>query len=300
VALAGVLVSVALGVLLALVADQTAILGIVVGGVGTVVSLQLGVMVQLRRRAEHEDQTSRLLGSAEKVPSLLRDLTDIAEAASQALAEDRWPIYREAAESELSQAKTHLQGLARGQIEVPSGETRALRSMVQAVQRRIVTATVFPGQYDFWKSEAGKEYLKLTRELTRGASPVEVTRIFIVDEAATRELGLEGELESVLAEQLDAGVEVWRVDAAKLDRELYTPVVVIDNAVVQEMVANANGEAIRYRYSTNPADVDRARGQLRAILGSAASTRLSAAHAPATVLADARGEAAGPRAPEAA
>jgi hypothetical protein len=300
VALVGVLLSVALSVLLVLVVDQTAILGVVVGGVGTVVSLQLGMMVQLRRRAEHEDQTSRLLGSAEKVPFLLRDLTESPRRRARRSPRISGRSTERRPNRNFHRPRHFLQGFARGQIEVPSEETSALRSMVQAVQRRIVTATVFPGQHEFWSSEAGKAYLKLTRDLTRRASPVEITRVFMVDEAATHELGLQNDLETILADQLDAGVEVWRVDAAKLDRELYTPVVVINNAVVQEMVANANGDAIRYRYSTNPADVDRARSQLRAILGSAAVTKLSATSAPATVLVNAGAASAGPRAPEAA
>jgi hypothetical protein len=218
--------------------------------------------------------TSLQFAAAEKVPLLLADLTEIAEAATGALSEDRWAIYRKAAASELSRTKAVLEGLARGQIEVPSGDNDALRSMVDAAERRILAATVFPGQGSFWNSERGKAYLEMNRTLTRRPSPVTITRVFIVDEKKTRTEELERDLETILVEQCRAGVHVWKVDAARLDSEHYAPVVVIDDAIVQEMVANARGDAVRYRYSTNPADVERARSRIRVILGSEAITKV--------------------------
>jgi hypothetical protein len=284
VAITGVLLSVLISVLLVIVADQQAILGVAIGGIGTVVSLQLGMMVQLRRRTEHEDQTSRLLASAERVPSLLPELTEIAEAASVALSDAEWPIYRDAAASELSEAKTVLQGLAHGQIEVSSRDNIALLSMIKATKQSVVAVTVFPGQRDFWESERGKAYVDMNRELTRRSSrrssPVKITRYFVVDEQKTmadEELGKA--LRRIVDDQLDAGVHVWHADAAQIDSELYTPVLVIDGSVVQEVVSNARGDALRYRYSTNPADVQRALRQIRLVGAEArrASKRSTAA-----------------------
>lgn len=242
----GLLLSIGLGLFVALVSPGTTkLLALVVGLLGTVLTFQLDNLRRLERRFDAEDGRLRLLKAIEAYPRLLPEITHIVETASTTLKSGVNDEFTAEIHECFRSMRSNLIRLANGQMLTKDGNTTWMESRIHEVTRSI-HSTSFATDLDWWASPSGQRYMEENlMALSRGAS---IERIFILDDDFTA-------FKEVMRNQSERGIGVFIASPSKLPIELVRNFAIYDEMYLVEDQVNASGTVTGYLHSKNESDL---------------------------------------------
>lgn len=245
----GVVISVGITIWLTIgdLATKT-LVAVAVGMLVTVLVVLLDIVLRLHERAQRQDQHGRLLELIERQPPFLPIITEMLSSAVHAVANAEVPLFREAVERAVDDARLHLQELEQGRMHCAANDSRIMVAQWSDVSRQVRATTLATPDIPWWQSAIGASYLRLNESaIHRG---VDVERVFLYDE--------EGPSLTALLERNHAiGVRVLVAKRADVPPDLRINVVIYDSALCVDEVVNADGDAIEFVYSTNRSDLAR-------------------------------------------
>lgn len=243
----GALITVVVAVLVYFVTDDHFLLAIVAVMLGIVIALQIESLARFERRSTREDRHSRILAAAESVPWLPAMLEEIAEAAHSIASRPELQLLIDVAEKELERAREHLATLRNGQFRADAADTTILFDQTGRAERIMLATFLQRFDLQWWSSELGRHYWSVNQQASERG--VEIRRIFIYEEWTP-------ELEQIVREQCEAGIEVMAVPGELVPRECRVAMVIWDDRLVYQGELNSDGETINVIYSVSKADVD--------------------------------------------
>lgn len=243
----GALITVVVAVLVYFVTDDHFLLAIVAVMLGIVIALQIEGLARFERRSTREDRHSRIMAAAESLPWLSAVLEEIAEAARSIASHPELQPLIDIAEKELKLAKEHLANLRHGQFRADAADSTILFDETDRAERKMLATFLQRFDLQWWSSELGRHYWAVNRQASERG--VEIQRIFIYDEWTP-------ELEQVVREQSDAGIDVMAVPGDLVPRDCRVAMVIWDDRLVYQGELNSDGETINVIYSVSKADVD--------------------------------------------
>jgi hypothetical protein len=244
----GIVLSVALATLLALVSSTTVLLGMCAGLLGTLLTLVYELLRPFERRIEVEDQRSILMAAVDDTPWLLDDLREIATSAKSVLKRDRSAkLFVDLMRAELGDTRAFLQSLNRGQIRVPAGDATPMANQIDLVRDSVFATTIPECDNEWWLSDAGNDYLERNRRAIRDRG-VRIERIVLWENPSPL-------LVRVLAAQREAGVRLLFAQRSQLPDNLKPSMAIYDELIYHDIVFNADGDDIYYEYYLDESDV---------------------------------------------
>jgi hypothetical protein len=243
----GAVITVAVAVVVYFVTDDHFLLEIIAVMLGIVIALQIEALARFERRSAREDRHSRMMAAAESLPWLAPALDEIAEAARSVASHPELQPLIDVAEKELERTKESLATLRHGQFRADAADSTILFDETDRAERRMLATFLQRFDLQWWSSELGRHYWAVNRQAAERG--VEIQRIFIYDEWTP-------ELEQVVREQSDAGIEVMAVPGDLVPRDCRRAMVIWDDRLAYQGELNADGETINVLYSVSKADVD--------------------------------------------
>jgi hypothetical protein len=231
------------------------LLGLTVGLIGVLIGLQVEILLRLIERADAHDVGSKILAELDTVPALRTDFHQMACAVASDVRTTHSRIFAAVAQDitaeKVREARRSLQRLSEGSFE-QRPDSRLLVRFVKESRRSIQATSLWSTEADFWDSEEGRNYWDANIHV-HDKYHVEITRVFIHD----------GPIDAQLLRNLtlqEAGeVRLWTVDRSQLaDVDDGLLVLVFDDELTQEITLQS-GRAASYRFSSDRADVDRAK-----------------------------------------
>jgi hypothetical protein len=128
------------------------------------------------------------------------------------------------------------------------------------VRHSIKATMVARTDVHWWHSRPGRQLWQTNLDaLHRG---VNIQRVFMADKVTP-------ELEELIREQLDAGVEAYVVTVDELRADLHIDLTIVDDKRIHEVMFSSGGNAMGYRYSQEPGRVNNLTAKFERILQSA-------------------------------
>lgn len=215
-------------------------LGLLVGLLGTAISLLIEVIFRMEREA-------KLRSQLEGVPWLRASVADIAGSLVTISCNARLLPFMEYAQNEVRDCAHAIAGMASGQMRALVGDDVLVRQ-TDAAQRVIRACGVQTMDVPRWLSDLGVKYWEANeRALARN---VRIERVFLYESWTA-------ELEQIVAKQAVAGVHVWVALSARTDPLLRVDMAVWDDAFTYHFELNSEGEPIQNIYSVNEVDIGR-------------------------------------------
>lgn len=242
-----VLTTVVVAILVYFVTDDHFLLVIVAVMLGVVIALQIDGLARFERRSTREDKYSRIMAAAESVPWLPSVLEEIANAAHNIVSRPKLQPLIDVAEKELERARQHLTTLQNGQFRADAADSTILFDQTDRAERIMLATFLQRFDLQWWSSELGRHYWSVNQQASERG--VEIRRIFIYDEWTP-------ELEQIVREQREAGIEVMAVAGERVPRDCRVAMVIWDDRLVYQGELNSDGETINVIYSVSKADVD--------------------------------------------
>ncbi len=246
----GVCISVVAGFVVGIWASAAAGLGIAVGLLGSILSLQLETVLALQRQARRQDEAGRLLSAvdgSDDVLSLFREAAEGSAAARALPAGERLDLNRRVRE-ELIPLVRSLKELGRGRVHASPDRTDMLLSQMQQTSRSLRAVSLdASGGVDWWHSTAGKSYWEANHSLITEHHVV-TERIIICDEYTEA-------VRTVAEQQARVGATIWIALKDGVPPELQTRLAIFDDSIVHAVVYGSTGTAIEFIYSADAADV---------------------------------------------
>jgi hypothetical protein len=246
----GVCISVVTGFVVGIWSSVAVGLGIAVGLLGSVLSLQLDTVLRLQRRARRQDEAGRLLSALDGGDDFLSLFREAAEGCAKARAlpsGERLELNRRARE-ELIPLVRSLKELGRGRVHASPDRTDMLLGQMRQT-RHSLRAISFEasGGVGWWHSTPGKSYWEANHSLIT-EHHVATERIFICDEYSEA-------VRTVAEQQARAGATIWIALRNAVPPELQIRFAIFDDSIVHAVVYGSTGKAVEFIYSADAADV---------------------------------------------
>jgi hypothetical protein len=243
----GVLATVVLAVLVAVVTGTTASLTIVIALLGLTVTLILELISRLERRQEVINMAFRVAEVLEKTPDISEDLTEAVILAGTVVDRSGGRHYQEALKQVTSNFREAVESLYRGDLRITIGSGPVLSEQAALTKSTVRATSVVTVDEAWWSSPAGQMYAQASVDaMNRGVS---VTRIYIFEgEPSPR-------MQDVMSEQQAQGTHVYAIDRQEVPSHLRINVVVFDERAVYDIKETDDPKSpVRMLY-TNRADV---------------------------------------------
>jgi hypothetical protein len=246
----GVAVSVIAGSIVGIWSSTEVGLGLAVGLLGTIVSLQLDTELRLEKRARRDDESGRLLAALDATDEFLTLFRQAAEACASAAtlaSGNRLQLSRRAREELISVVRAVTE-LGRGRVHADPGRSEMLVEQVRQTRTSLRAASLnVVGDATWWNSTAGAQYWEANQDVMTEHGVV-TERIFICD-------AYNDDLKTVVERQARGGVRVYVAFREHVPSDLQTRFAIFDDSIVHEVVYGSTGQAIEYTYSADAADV---------------------------------------------
>jgi hypothetical protein len=246
----GVCISVVAGFVVGIWSSVTVGLGIAVGLLGSVLSLQLDTVLRLQRQARRQDEAGRLLSALDSGDDLLSLFREAAEGCATARAlpsGERLDLNRRARE-ELIPLVRSLKELGRGRVHASPDRTDMLLSQMRQTSHSLRAVSLeAAGGVGWWHSTPGKSYWEANHRLIT-EHHVATERIFICDEYTEA-------VRTVAEQQARAGATIWIALRDDVPPELQIRFAIFDDSIVHAVIYGSTGKAIEFIYSADAADV---------------------------------------------
>ena len=237
-------------------------LDVSVAALGIVLGAQLELTRRLQKRYERYDRAGRVIAEVEQLPDdLASTVQENVALLTTAVHSSRGdPIYRRILKERLVDQHTWLERFNAGIIEVESDDTKLLLDWTTTVRHSIKATMVARTDIHWWHSRPGRQLWQTNLDaLHRG---VNIQRVFMADKVTP-------ELEELIREQLDAGVEAYVVTVDELRADLHIDLTIVDDKRIHEVMFSSGGNAMGYRYSQEPGRVNNLTAKFERILQSA-------------------------------
>jgi hypothetical protein len=229
---AGVLASVGLAAIPALVTSTPGNFSLTIGLIGVCITLLLEVIVRIDRRDKLVHGAFEIIDALGAIPTMADDLQHSAISAATIMMSDNPTLFRASAEQAIAECRQQLDSLLRGECIVNTGSAPILIDLARHAKTSIRATSIITGDSGddaWWLSPGGQEYWKENvRALKRRVS---ITRVYIFEGPPS------AQIEDILVRQEEAGVKVLRVDKNKIPPELVISVVIVDGKTVHEILA---------------------------------------------------------------
>lgn len=251
----GLMTSVVLPVVLVLFTSQGVTIGVLVGLVGFMLTLQLEAAVRANDQRRLERQRSRVLDAIEREPSFAPTMARLVESAAVILGGAAHAAFVDLARERLGELSRLLGQMEAGEVDL-RGHLSINQAIASSSTRSIKGVSVLDRDVDlhWWSAPEGVEYAR--RNYRAADDGVEVCRIFVHD-------GLGEEAERIVAEQADHGIEVLTVQRSLMPRNLIRNIALFDDAFLIETFRDSND--VVSKYTSDPAKVARAVEDFRRI-----------------------------------
>lgn len=235
----GLGISLALGLVFFFYA-QPGYLALLIGLLGTIISLLVDIIYRLER-------DSTLSSQLANIPWLRDAIDEIARSLNTISGETRLLPFMEYARRDIKRCAHTTAGMASGQMRARVGDEVLVRQTDLA--RKIIRAcSVQTMDMPRWISDLGSKYWEANlRALQR---KVRIERVFIYEDWTA-------DLKRIVDQQADAGVHVWVVESKLVDPSLRVDMAVWDDAFTYHFELNSEGDPIENIYSVNEVDIAR-------------------------------------------
>lgn len=222
--LLGVMATVVLTVIVAVVTGTRASLSIVIALLGLAVTLILDLISRVERRQETTSMAFRIAEAIDKMPDAAPDLEKAVLLASEIVEGSGGQRFRDALTQAASEFRDELEALSQGDLRVHIGSGRILSDETDLTRATIRATSVVTVDEAWWGSEAGREYAQASAAaMSRGVS---ITRIYIFDgEPSSR-------MQTLMEEQRAIGTHVHAIELAEVPIKLRINVVIFDERAV--------------------------------------------------------------------
>jgi hypothetical protein len=243
----GTALSVGLGVLFYLRTDVPAALGVLAGLQGTLLVMQIQLLLRQERQQEVQARQERLMRHIEQVPWLVEPIEQLAQVALTIEQRYGSTMVRVVAQDVLDGLLNTLRDLERGHYLPGLGATDMPITLTHGTTETLLATSVEKDGYEWWFQRQGREYWQANIEARdRG---VAITRVFVYDQWSK---GLDG----LLREQQAAGVEVYTISKTQLDAELIKNLIIWDRDSAWEAMVNAEGRTVKHFFTVEKFDIE--------------------------------------------
>jgi hypothetical protein len=246
IALTGVILSIIVSVALDLTGAASGVESFLACLMGITLSLVLDSTVRSERRY-------RLRELVDAVPWLSESLTPLAAATNDIQHRYAGTSVALAAQAGYARLAEELDDLRHGRIVRPRGDYEHLLQATRDCRRTLLGVTnvlvELPGRgLAWWGSAIGRQYWRANKDaLARG---VRIERIFLYT-------SMTAELDQLVTEQIDAGVQVRLVQATTVDPALWQNLALWDGICGWEAKLNAGGEIVGNIFTMSEPDLAR-------------------------------------------
>ena len=239
----GIALSVALSVALTVLVSMPALLGFAIGLLGTVVSLQLEVLVKIEPM-NGIDETIQAIRSRDDRASVHNLLALIAGSIVSTLNDGNGMLAREATET-LEGAGATMQEIAEGRFRKKAGEVTVFLEQVRQT-RVCLKATTDLRDVPWWESHRGRQFLAANAELIGGRG-VRVERIFFADDTDA--------FDAIIREHRALGVFCYKIVVGAADITQVVNMTIFDDKLIHQDEHNPDGSTRNHLYSFRRRDV---------------------------------------------
>jgi hypothetical protein len=247
VTIVGTALSIGLGVLFYVRTDVPAALGVLAGLQGTLLVMQIQLMLRQERRQEVQARQERLMWRIEQVPWLAEPIEQLAQIASTIQQRYGTTMVRVAARDVLDGLLNTLRDLERGHYLPGLGATDLPITLTHGTTKTLLSTSVERDGFEWWFQRRGREYWQANLK-ARGRR-VAITRVFVYDQWSPR-------LEELLREQQAAGVELYTIAKAQLDAALIKNLIIWDRDSAWEAMVNAEGRTVKHFFTVEKFDIE--------------------------------------------
>jgi hypothetical protein len=239
----GTVLSIGLSVVLTVLASTSALLGFVVGLLGTAVALQVETLVRVEPADNIEDAV-QLIHSRDDRNTIRGLLVAIASNTVEALNSREKILARESLET-LIETEERLRDVAAGRFRRSAGEVSVLLEQTQRVQVSL-KATTDLRDIPWWESYRGETFLAANASAIseRGVC---VERVFFTDGS--------DDFDSVIFSHRNVGIHCYKIMVADLAIGQFVNMTIFDDRLTHRDEHNPDGSPRNHLYSVNPRDV---------------------------------------------
>lgn len=256
----GTFLAFATGLLFYLRSDLSTALAVVAGLQVTLLTMQIETLLRRHREELAETRQARLIANLERLewlPELMDRITSSIWRVDQAFPGTQIIA---AARSYLERCANDLKELERGHLRIEWEDIDLVLAQTRASTKTLRATSVQAVDLTWWLSRPGRRYWRTHLEaLARGVS---VERVFIYHNWSD-------ELQSLVQEQIKAGVKVYRVDYTALPARLKTDMIIWDEVCGYETQLNAAGDGYRNFFTLDHQDIRRMCSDYNAIVSQA-------------------------------
>jgi hypothetical protein len=247
--LIGVLATVVLTILSAVVTSTTATLSMVIALIGLTVTLLLDLITRVEQQRDTSSRAFRIADGIQRLPEAAADFEASVTLAGQ-VADNGGPRFREALAQASSSFREDVEALSRGDLRVQVGSGPLLSEETALTQREIRATSVATVDEAWWGSEAGREYAAANRAArVRG---VAITRIYIFAGKPSQRM------REVMEEQRATGARIYAIERDEVPPELLINVVIFDQRAVYQITETGDPRNPLRMLHTQPSDVQAA------------------------------------------
>lgn len=247
--LAGVLATVVLTILAAVVTSTTATLSMAIALIGLTVTLLLDLIARVEQQRDATSRAFRIADAIERMPDAAPDFEALVTLAGQ-VTEKGGPRFRDALTHLSSSFVEDLESLNRGDLRVQVGSGPLLTEETMLTKDEIRATSVVTVDEAWWNSEAGREYAAASRAaLKRG---VAITRIYIFSGEPSQRM------RELMEEQRSTGARIYAIDRDEVPPDLLINVVVFDQRAVYQITETSDPRNPLRMLHTQPSDVQAA------------------------------------------
>lgn len=250
---AGTVISIGAAVVAAVVGSKYDV-SIVVALVGIAVTLQVDAIGRLEAQGARRSAADRLYTQVHTLDEPARTdllaLVDGIELARQQSSATSIlaPVISDHVNARLGDLAADAQRLSQGVLQLEAGNTDVMVRLVDAAKHEVRAVAPLDVRLDWWESTAGTHFLEANaRAVRRG---VQVTRIAITD-------GVDQRVARHLADHVDAGVQIHRVDRSAVPFDVRHSFFIVDDEVTHWIVGTSGYDVDSF--SARRADVQRYR-----------------------------------------